>query len=149
MDPLPIPFDYDSFVARFPEFGNAEKHPIDTVQNAGYRASMHVTRSVPGIPMSGPYREYALFLVAAHILALADLAGEDSNGVGDTPAGIPFKATVGSVTIENTKPNGFTSDDFNYWYSQTPYGREYLAFIDTFAQGIYLNEPNDSVRDLL
>lgn len=111
---------------------------------------MHVTPDAEGMPMVGPYREYALFLMTGHIITLDKMSqnesGADNNyGV----AGVPFKATVGSVSIESTKPNSFQSDDWNYWLSQTSYGRELLAYLDTQAQAIFLNTPCDTVRDLI
>lgn len=146
----PFAFPLDSFLARFPEFDDEQKYSHAFVSNCGYRASMHVTPSAEGMPLVGRYREYALFLVTAHIITLdkndANNIGEDGNyGV----AGVPFKATVGSVQIESTKPNSFQSDDWNYWLSQTKYGREYLAFMDTQAPAIFPNTPQDSVRDLM
>lgn len=146
----PFAFPIDSFLARFPEFDNEAEYPKTFVSNCGQRASMHVTPDAEGMPMVGPYREYALFLMTGHIITLAKMNesenGEDNNyGV----AGVPFKATVGSVSIEATKPNSFQSDDWNYWLSQTTYGRELLAYLDTQAQAIFLNTPNDTVRDLV
>ena len=146
---LPLAFPLDDFLARFPAFNDTTKYPSAVVQNAGQRAMMHVTPDAEGMPMVGPYREYGLFLMTAHILTLDKQAEENGGDDGGAMAGIPFKATVGSVTIENTKPNSFTSDDFSYWYSQTNYGREFLAYLDIQAQAIYPNTPDDSVRDLL
>lgn len=141
-------FPLDSFLARFPEFSNEELYPINAVQNCGDRAMFHITPSVPGMPMVGRYREYALFLMTAHLLTLD--SQDDADDPGSSMAGTPFKATVGSVSIENTKPNSFTVDDWNYWLNQTKYGRELLAYLDTqTVPGIFINTPCDSVRDLI
>jgi hypothetical protein len=74
---------------------------------------------------------------------------KDDNGDlnGTQIAGTPFKATVGSVSIENTKPNSFQSDDWNYWLNMTAFGRELLALLEAHSPGIYISR--DSVRDLL
>lgn len=144
----PSAFPLESFLARFPEFDNSEKYPIANLQNYGDRAMMHITHSVPGMPMVGHYREYALFLMTAHLITLD--AQDDTDDPGSSLAGTPFKATVGSVSIEATKPNSFNSDDWNYWLNQTKYGRELLAYLDTqCAPGIFINTPCDSVRDLI
>lgn len=137
-------FPLEDFLARFPEFDDATSYPVAAVQNSGIRAMMHITPSAEGMPFYGPYREYGLFLMTAHIITL-DRQTEDSGGLGGTP----FRATIGSVTVENTKQNSFHSDDWNYWLNQTKYGRELLALLDTQAQGIFLNTCNDTVRDLL
>lgn len=144
----PSVFPLDDFLVRFPEFNNSAKYPLASIQNAGQRAMMHITPDAEGMPMDGHYREYGLFLMTAHLVTL-DKQANDDGGDGGSMAGIPFRATIGSVTIENTKPNSFTSDDWTYWLSQTSYGRELLAYLDTRAQAIYLNSEFDSVRDLL
>lgn len=140
-------FPVDAFLARFPEFDDQEKFPYNFIQNCGDRASMHVTASVPGMPMRGPYREYALFLVAAHI---ATLDKQSENDGGTSLGGMPYKATVGSVTVETTKQNTFTTDDWALWYGKTKYGQEFLALLDAHATpGVFVNTPEDSVRDLM
>ena len=144
----PLAFPIEDFLARFPEFDDEEKYKQSEINNFGQRAMMHITPDAEGMPMVGPYREYGLFLMTAHMITLAK-DGDSGDSIGYGLAGVPFKATVGSVSIENTKPNSFQSDDFNYWLSQTAYGRELLAYLDTQAQAIFLNTCNDSVRDLL
>jgi len=142
----PSVFPLENFLARFPKFDDAATYSRASVQNAGDRAKMHITPDAFEMPMGGHYREYGLFLMTAHIITLDKQAADNGD---DAIAGTPFKATVGSVTIENTKPNSFTSDDWTYWLNQTKYGRELLAYLDTQAQAIFLNTPDDSVRDLL
>lgn len=151
----PTAFPIDDFLARFPEFDDLSKDPVpnplkyphDRIIAAGQRAMMHITPPACGMPMVGPYREYALFLMTAHLIELDDL---DDNGDNPTTAGTPFKATVGTVSVENTKQNSFNSDDWNYWLNQTKHGRELLAYLDVQAPcGIFLNTCDDSVRDLL
>jgi len=139
-------FPLEDFFARFPEFNDSVKYKVAYVQLSGDKAMMHVTPDEEGMPLRGPYRNYALFLMTAHLIELDDVTGTD----GVAAAGTPFKATVGSVQIENTKPNSFQSDDWNYWLAQTKHGRELLAFLDTQAPaGIFLNTEVDSVRDLV
>lgn len=141
-------FPLDTFLARFPEFSNEELYPLSKVQNCGDRAMMHITPSAMDMPLVGAYREYALFLMAAHLLTLD--SQDDAGDPGSSMAGTPFKAMVGSVSVENTKPNSFTVDDWNYWLNQTKYGRELLAYLDTHSTpGVFLNTPCDSVRDLI
>lgn len=137
-------FPVDDFLAHFPSFDSKDRAVI---VEAGNKAMMHITPDQPGMPMRGPYRFYAIFLMAAHLLELDDLS---NSGDGTSVAGTPFKATVGSVTIENTRPNSFESDDWNYWLNQTKHGRELLAYLDMQAPaGIFLNTEKDSVRDLV
>lgn len=148
----PSVFPVEDFLYRLPCFAvkkedGTPKYEQSYILEVGTRAMMHITPSAFGMPMVGPYREYALFLMTAHLIELDDL---DDNGENPTTAGTPFKATVGSVTIENTKQNSFMSDDWNYWLNQTKHGRELLAFLDVQAPcGVFLNTCNDSVRDLI
>lgn len=139
-----IPFPLEDFLARFKEFDNAD-HKRSDVQNYGERAMMHITPPAEGMPFIGKYRMYGVFLMTAHLIALDDENGNDGNGL----AGTPIKATVGSVTVETTKQNSFTNDDWNYWLNQTKYGRELLALLETQAPAIFLNTERDSVRDLI
>lgn len=141
-------FSVDAFVARFPEFDNQDKYPYASLQNYGDRAAMHISLlSAPDMPLQDPYREYAVFLAAAHI---ATLATEDDSDGGVSLGGMPFKATVGSVTVETTKQNTFTTDDWALWYGKTKYGQELLALLDVHSSpGIFLNTSDDSVRDLV
>lgn len=144
---MPKVFPLDDFLALFSEFADS-KYPRAKVQGFGLRAMMHITPKVEGMPLKDESRQYALFLMTGHLIALEDLSGdaEDGNGI----SGTPFKATIGSVQIESTKPNSFQSDDWNYWLNLTKYGRELLAFLDVQAPcGVFLNGPKDTVRDLL
>ena len=74
-------FPLDSFLGRFPEFANEDVYPIAKVQNCGERAMMHITQSVLGMPMDGRYREYALFLVTAHLLTLGAQSDDSGGGI--------------------------------------------------------------------
>lgn len=144
------PFPIDNFLARFPEFDNEEEYSRSFIANCGQRASMHVTHDAKDMPMGGPYREYALFLMTGHLITLEKNDESAGGEPGAGMAGTPFKATVGSVAIESTKPNTFTQDDWTYWLNQTKYGRELLAYLETqVAPGIFINTPDDSVRDLI
>lgn len=145
MDGWPTVFPIDDFLARFPEFSDEASYKRAAIQNAGQRAMMHIGPPAQDMPLVGPYREYALFLMTGH-LTVIDKNGDSDYGL----AGTPFKATVGSVVVENSKQNSFTTDDWNYWLGTTKYGRELLAFLETQScAGIFLNDSNDTVRDLL
>lgn len=139
-------FPLQEFCSKFREFSDQTKFPLSAIQNAADKAIFHVGHDVEGMPMQGPYRWYAVFLMTAHLLALDandDNSESGTSGIG----GMPFKATIGSVSIENTKPNSFTSDSWDFWLSQTKYGRELLAYYDVQAPaGIYISP--ESVRDL-
>lgn len=151
-------FPIDEFIATFPntlgsynEDGEyIEKYPRAYVVEMGNRAMMHVGPEREGMPMCGQSRFYALFLMTLHMIELDQRAKQGGgDGVGGL-SGIPFKAKIGSVEIEATKPNTFTTEDWDYYLKQTEHGRELLALLDVQAPaGIFLNTSCDSVRDLV
>ena len=103
-------------------------------------------------------RVYALFLMTAHLIQLSlnnasqnaeqpGAGGSSESGGG--AVGRVKKTTIGSVTVETDSPNTYTSTDWTYWLQQTPYGSEFLAFMEAVAPlGVYLNGRPDSVRVL-
>lgn len=146
----PAIFPQTEFLAHFPEFGDEKVYPPENIMLCGRKAMLHITEDVCDMPMQGPYRFYALFLMTAHILLLDKQYSSNTEVGSNSSGGSEFKAVVGSVTVEKTKPNSFTVDDWSYWLNQTPYGRELLAYLDTRAPlGVFLNTTNDSVRDLI
>ena len=148
----PAVFPADDFIARFPEFGNEETYKRSSVQSAGQRAMVHIGPHVDGMPLEGNERMYALFLMSAHILYLDSMSGTgggDSGGIDPAVSGIPFKASIGTVTVETTKPNSFTQDDWMYWLGKTKYGQELLALLSVYTPGVYLETCADSARDLV
>ena len=143
-------FPIEEFLATFPEFADETKFSKPSIQGAGNRAMFWLPASFGGISIPEPQFTYALFLMAAHIIALRKTAEESSGSYATGGlAGMPFKATVGSVSVETTKPNSFTSDDWTHWLSRTEYGMEYLAFMDIQAQPISTETPESSARDLV
>lgn len=149
---LPPPvFPLDDFNACFPIFSKeGSGFTTAQIQMAGKRAMFHIAPfDTPGLPLMGEQRWYAIYLMTAHILTLNKKADEDV-AAGEAPTGgVEFKATVGSVSVERTKPNSFTMDDWEYWLSQTVYGQELMSLLDTVSGlGFYLNGRPDSVRVL-
>lgn len=147
----PFVFPIDRFIAEFPSFGNEENFTKAVIARCGKTASRFFSPDgVCGFPLlDEDDREYALFLITAHILALRKNA-DDELGTGSLPAGGRVKkATVGAVSVETDSPNSYSSDDYTYWFSQTIFGQEFLAFIAGVAPaGIYMNNCRDSVRVL-
>lgn len=149
-------FPLQEFLAYFPKFNTEDSERLIKLQSFGMRAHFHVTAYTKCVcdlqggefGLQGDFAKYALFLMAAHILVLNHKTDEDT-AVGNASAGgSAVKAVIGSVQIENTKPNSFTVDDWSYWLNQTEYGRRLLAYLDIQAPFIYMNTRRDSVRVL-
>lgn len=143
-------FPFDEFCAAFPVFkAGGSVYSDESIQLAGNEAMHYITEPSHGMPMENcDDRKYALFLMAAHILVLNHKTDEDTAVGNTTSGGSVVKAVIGSVQIENTKPNSFTVDDLSYWLNQTEYGRRLLAYLDIQAPFIYMNTRRDSVRVL-
>ena len=143
-------FPFDEFCAAFPAFkASGSVYSDESIQLAGNEAMHHITESSRGMPMENcDDRKYALILMTAHILVLNHKTDEDTAAGNISAGGSVVKAVIGSVQIENTKPNSFTVDDWSYWLTQTEYGRRLLAYLDVQAPFIYMNTRRDSVRVL-
>lgn len=141
-------FPLAKFLSEFPQFADADNFSETTVARCGNAAMHYITEWRCGFPLEDPNdREYALFLMTAHILSLRKSIDEDMAG-GQTPAGGRVKkATVGAVIVETDAPNSYNSDDYTFWLSQTAFGQELLAYLANSAPaGIYMNCMRDSVR---
>ena len=143
-------FPFDEFCAAFPAFkASGSVYSDESIQLAGNEAMHHITEPSHGMPMENcDDRKYALFLMAAHILVLNHKTDGDTTAGNTSAGGTVVKAVIGSVQIENTKPNSFTVDDWSYWLNQTEYGRRLLAYLDVQAPFIFLNTKRDRVRVL-
>ena len=143
-------FPCDEFKAAFPVFANnTSVYSAEAIQLAGNEAMHHITEPSHGMPMENcEDRKYALFLMTAHILVLNHKTDDDTAAGNTSAGGSVVKAVIGSVQIENTKPNSFTVDDWSYWLGQTEYGRRLLAYLDIQAPFIFLNTRRDRVRVL-
>ena len=144
----PRVFPVARFLSEFPQFKNSSDFPETMVARCGKSAMHYITEWRCGFPLQDPEdREYALFLMAAHILTLRKNVNDDMAG-GQTPAGGRVKkATVGAVIVETDAPNSYNSDDYTFWLSQTAFGQELLAYLANSAPaGIFMNCARDSVR---
>ena len=143
-------FPYDEVCATFPVFvKDGSISNAEAIQLAGNEAMHHITEPSHGMPMENcDDRKYALFLMTAHILVLNHKTDDDTAAGNTSAGGSVVKAVIGSVQIENTKPNSFTVDDWSYWLGQTEYGRRLLAYLDIQAPFIFLNTKRDRVRVL-
>ena len=157
MNAVPV-FPVDVFLEEFGEFANLE---LPFVMRHGRRAMHYVKYGKAGMPIQSDEdgdRVYALFLMTAHLIQLSlnnasqnaeqpGAGGSSESGGGNV--GRVKKTTIGSVTVGTDCPNTYTSTDWTYWLQQTPYGSEFLAFMEAVAPlGVYLNGRPDSVRVL-
>lgn len=146
----PYVFPVNRFTAEFPQFGDVNEYPTATIARCGKAATYYISAWRQGFPLEDPdEREYALFLMAAHLLTMRKNTS-DEMAQGQLPAGGRVrKAVVGAVTVETDSPNTYSADDYTYWLSQTIFGQELLAYLANAAPaGIFTNICKDSVRVL-
>jgi hypothetical protein len=77
--------------------------------------------------LNGDSRLSALYLMAAHLLAI------DDNVAAGVAAGIITSASEGSESIGIAPPP--TKNMFQYWLAQTPYGQQLLALLKLKSVG--------------
>lgn len=143
----PYVFPKEEFLDNFPEF-KSQFFSEAMIVRIGTQAKKYITDWRCNFPLPDlEDRQYALFLMTAHLLALRKNAADDMSG-GSLPAGGRVrKAVVGAVTVETDAPK--TTGDYNYWLSQTTYGQELLAYLENAAPaGIFSNCYPDTVRVL-
>lgn len=104
-------FDVAAFKLAFPEFASVSDLKITAASD---RAELYLSANC------NKSRLLAWQLLTAHILTLSKKATD-----GDT-SGVISSASEGSVSVS------FAAQDVSgnrYWYSQTPYGQEYLVLL--------------------
>lgn len=106
------------FISQFPEFENAEN--IEVYIN---RALLYIS---PFSALCGDRKQYAVFLITAHLLAL-----QDNVNNGENTGGLQTSASIDKVSVTNAPPP--FSDGFEYWFNQTVYGQQLLAFFNMLA----------------
>lgn len=123
-----VVFDPAAFRTAFPAFA-ADPPNTDALLN-GYFASATtiISAEYSGcLMLTGDRRVRALYLLTAHIAALAVLIAD-----GQTP-GYETSATVDKVSVTVEPPPNKTQ--FQWWLSTTPYGAELSALLSVAAVG--------------
>jgi hypothetical protein len=132
------PFPYEHFCNYFPQY-NPEKNTgitAEFVVSCGLRAMMYLSEW-PSAWLNGARREYALCLLAAHIIYLTNKeAGEATskggNGIGGVVGVGPVtSASVGGVSVSMMTPTTSSDGAFEWWLNKSPYGQEFLAIVRT------------------
>lgn len=106
------------FISQFPEFESTDN--IDLYIN---RALLYIS---PWSAFCKDRKQYVVFLLAAHLLAL-----QNNINNGENTGGLQTGASIDKVSVSVAPPP--FSDGFEYWLSQTIYGQTLLAFFDMIA----------------
>lgn len=105
----------DIFIGEFPEFSENT--------NVGLMLSRAVNYFEKNTCFCDLYNQYAVFLLAAHLLS-------QQNNIlnGDTAGGVQQSASIDKISVSNA-PAPY-SDNFDYWLNQSVYGQELLAYLN-------------------
>lgn len=157
------PFDFDAFFGFFPEFNPAtstENPPPYTLAFLGAvakRAGMFIKPSWCR-ELDGEDRKYAFFLMVAHMSVLAKSGqttlpgtstpgGVSTSGMTSGP-GVVVSSSVGGVSISKGQMAPIKRF-WEEWYYQTPYGREYLTFLEQQVAAGIMYEGEENIADCL
>lgn len=124
-----VPFNYTTWVARYPEFLSV---PSGTAQLYFNEACLYCDNTVNSIITDQGILLMLLNMLTAHIAAL--------NFTGSSPlVGRPETASEGNVSVTTKYVDPVT--DFKAWCQQTKYGAAYLAASRQYSGFVYVAGP--------
>ena len=124
--PMVIVFDYDLFVLQVPMYANEQTYPESLIETYWDIATNYVSDLNVGW-INGSTRQYAINLMAAHLIYLAGLIA-----IGQVP-GLMQTATIDKVTVGLTPPP--LKNQWQWWLSTTPYGQQLFALLQVQSVG--------------
>lgn len=128
-----VTFDYNAWVARYPEFSSVS--PL-TAQTYFGEAGLYCENDTCNPAFNLGILPTLLNMLTAHIAAM-------NSGVNGQPAspivGRIASATEGSVSVQADYDSG--SSPSEAWYTQTKYGAAYWAATASFRTAIYSARP--------
>lgn len=109
-----------NFRLQFPQFADVTAWPDATIQMYFDMATSYVSNENAGYLRDAP-RLLALYLMTAHLLAIAD-------GINnDRPVQAYMNATEGTVSVGFVPPPA--ANGWQWWLSSTPYGQQLWALL--------------------
>lgn len=125
---LPVlTFDYAQFIALIPEYSNVTKYPQATLQAYWNSAINYVCPIGNYGSLQGDKRQYALNLMTAHLIYIANLAA-----AGTVPY-LMQNSTIDKVTVGLTPPP--LDNQWQWWLMVSPYGQQLLALLQVNSVG--------------
>lgn len=132
----PEGFPFDHFEEFFPDMVGS--HTPEQIVSCGNRAMIYFSR-FESPWLHGNKKTYAICLMAAHVIYLADqlkaqTAPEGEGGAGaEAPVGPVTSTSVGGVSVSMQTPPSSNDGEFKWWMNKSPYGQELLALIKASA----------------
>ncbi len=106
----------DDFILNFPEFDGVENISLYLTRAKCYVSPVNYGK------LSDESRKLAIYLFAAHLLALQKSIKE-----GNTSVNMTASASIDKVSVSMVPPPSLGA--FEYWLNQTQYGAELLALL--------------------
>lgn len=129
--PVSLIYTDADFRAQFPYFSDVNCYPTATLQMWFGLAGDYISNQNYGIMRDGQ-RQYALYLMTAHLQFISDGINSPDNADGSA-SGIVTQARVDKTQVTIQAPPGKTA--FAYWLNQSPYGQQLLALLSMLAVG--------------
>lgn len=123
---MAITFNPATFRLQFPAYANGTTYPDATLQMQFDIGTGFVSSDTYG-DMTETVRGYALNLMVAHLLALADIIKARSQ------PGIVTGSSIGDVQVTLQPPP--QRGQWRYWFNLTPYGAQLIALLDAQSAG--------------
>ena len=127
----------DSFLSIYPEFSALTNK--QNILNMFKKISLLYPSYAPKNPFDTERAEiYPFFMLVSHYLVIGGYALE----IGlNKPSGLVASSSIDGVSVSYQAQ--ITKDQFQYFFSQTPYGQEYLAYLNTQAGLRLINNAKD------
>lgn len=134
MEDLTIPKLLEEFLAVYPEFA-----PLYTTQEQIDRFELIIGKLKCIYPqyknIEGCNSRYPFFMLLAHTLVM----NGETKSIGIlASSGIKSNSSIGDVSV-GFQATPYDKDNFSYWLALSPYGREYLAWLQTQVGMLYIN----------
>lgn len=134
-----ITFDYALFQAQIPLYATS---PIESVVAVYWQTATYYVSNIDRGVLNDGARAYAINLMAAHLIFIANLAAE-----GQVP-GLLQNATVDKVTVGLTPPP--LPNQWQWWLDLSPYGQQLLALLQAVSVGgFFIAGPYGGIRGYL
>jgi hypothetical protein len=125
-----IAYNDVAFRALFPAYANVSQYATVALQSYWNNATAYISNRNGGYytgGMSLPQQTQALNLMTAHLVFLASLIAS-----GNTP-GVMTGATIDKISVTLEPPP--SSNNWQYWLNQSPYGQQLLALLSVASVG--------------
>jgi hypothetical protein len=123
-----LTFDYATFIAQIPAYSNATIYPQATLQ-MWWNIAINYISDVSCGDLQGASRQYAIDLMMAHLIYIANLLPANN-----TP-GFVTQATIDKVSVGLLAPP--VPNQWQWWLNTSPYGQQLLALLLVNSAGGY------------